>query len=175
LVKRELEAAEKAAEEVGGRLPVKDSFSYMVGWVDSDVAISRNKKGERLLEMPTSHLWQLAETHALFGWSYVTVLRVGLTLEGPKPRFHTRTSLGELDRAIKKSAENGWLKMLGVEAKSWDGLKWWVADHWGEVLGAVNERLKEGVEIGSGFDLAGALEELKGLKSRLDDKIARGL
>jgi hypothetical protein len=174
LAKRELEAAEKAAEEVGGRLPVKDSLLYMAGWDTSDVAISRNKKGEGVLVMDTSHLWQLAETYALFGWSYVTVHGVSLTLEGPKPRFHTRTSLGELDRAIKKSAEDGWLKMLGVEAESWDGLKWWVADHWGEVLGAVNERLKEGVEIGSGFDLAGALEELKGLKSRLDDdKIAR--
>jgi hypothetical protein len=58
----ELEAEVKAAVEVKGRLPVEDRFSYMVGWVNSDVAISG-----RLLEMPTSHLWQLAETHALFG------------------------------------------------------------------------------------------------------------
>jgi hypothetical protein len=55
----------------------------MVGWVDSDVAIIRNKKGERVLQMSTSHLWQLAETHALFGWSVVG-LRMTLTLEGPK-------------------------------------------------------------------------------------------
>jgi hypothetical protein len=63
--------------------------------------------------------------------------------------------------------------MLDVEAGSWEGLKRWVAGHWGEVIDAVKRRL-EGVETGSGFDLAGALEELKGLKSRLDDdKIAR--
>lgn len=84
----ELEAAVKAAEEVGGRLPVKDRLPYMVGWVRSDVAITRNKKGERVLQMSTSHLWQLAETKALFGWSYVAVFGVGLTLEGPKPQFH---------------------------------------------------------------------------------------
>jgi tetratricopeptide (TPR) repeat protein len=83
LVKQELEAAEKAAGEVGGRLPVEDLFSYMVGWVASDVAISRKKEGKRALRMTTSHLWQLAETHALFGWSVVG-LRMTLTLEGPK-------------------------------------------------------------------------------------------
>ncbi|MFZ8807193.1 MAG: hypothetical protein ACO2PN_03695, partial [Pyrobaculum sp.] len=55
--KQELEAAVKAAEEVGGRLPVEDRFSYMVGWVRSDVAITRNKKGKRMLRMTTSHLW----------------------------------------------------------------------------------------------------------------------
>jgi len=33
--------------------------------------------------MSTSHLWQFAETHALFGWSVVG-LRMSLTLEGPK-------------------------------------------------------------------------------------------
>jgi hypothetical protein len=174
LVKRELEAAEKAAGEVGGRLPVEDRFSYMAGWDASDVAIIRNKKGKRVLEMATSHLWQLAETHALFDWSRVRGLRMTLTLEGPKLVVDVEAPLENLDEAIKRSAEGGWLKMLGIETESWDGLKRWVSDHWGEVLGAVNERLKEGVEIGSGFDLAGALEELKGLKSRLDnDKIAR--
>ncbi len=66
--RQELEAGMKAAEEVKERLPVEDRFSYMLGWVDSDVAITRNKKGERVLLMTTSHLWQLAETHALFGW-----------------------------------------------------------------------------------------------------------
>jgi hypothetical protein len=95
--KQELEAGMKAAEVVGERLPVEDLFPYMVGWVNSDVAIS-----EGLLEMSTSHLWQLAETHALFNWSYVAVLGVGLSLEGAKPQFRARTSLGELDRAIKK-------------------------------------------------------------------------
>jgi hypothetical protein len=75
----------------------------------------------------------------------------------------------------------GWLWMLVTKAgledlmyvKSWDDLKRWVAEHWDEVIGAVKRRL-EGVEVGSGFDLTRALEELEGLKSRLDDdKIAR--
>jgi len=170
---QELEVGVEAAEEVGGRLLVEDRFSYMGGWVNSDVAITRNKKGERVLQMSTSHQWQLAETHALFDWSYVTVYNVNLTLEGPKLQFRARTSLDKLNEAIKWSADGGWLKMLGVEAESWDGLKRWVADHWDEVINAVKKRL-EGVKAGSGFDLAGALEELKGLKSRLDDdKIAR--
>jgi hypothetical protein len=57
--------------------------------------------------------------------------------------------------------------------KSWDDLKRWVAGHWGEVIDAVKKQLKS-VEVGSGFDLTRALEELEGLKSRLaDDKIAR--
>jgi len=172
----ELEAAVKAAEEVGGRLPVKDRLPYMGGWVNSDVAIS-----EGLLRMGTTHLWQLAETHALFGWSNIAVSRVSLTLEGPKPQFDVYTSLDKLDEAIRISAEGGWLKMLGTKAgledlmyvKSWDGLKRWVADHWDEVIDAVKRRLKD-VKVGSGFDLAGALEELKRLKNRLDDdKVAR--
>ncbi len=171
--KPELEAAMKAAEEVGERLPVEDRFPYMGGWVNSDVAIVRNKKGGGMLRMTTSHLWQLAETHALFGWSDIAVLRVSLTLEGPKPLFDVYTSLDMLDEAIRRSAESGWLKMQGVEAESWDWLKRWVAGHWDEVIGAVKRRL-ESVEVGSGFDLARALEELERLKSRLDDdKIAR--
>ena len=63
---------------------MEDRFPYMLGWVDSDVAIVRNRKGERVLRMSTSHLWQLAETHALFDWSKVVDLRMNLTLEGPK-------------------------------------------------------------------------------------------
>jgi len=133
LFRLELEVAVKAAEEVGGRLPVEDLFPYMLGWVASDVAINR-KKSAKMLEMGTSHLRQLAETHALFGWSYVTVSGVGLTLEGPKPQFDAYTSLGELDKAIRRSARDGWLKRLGVEAGSWDGLKRWVSDHWDEVI-----------------------------------------
>ncbi len=165
---QEREAAERAAEEVGGRQPVEDRFSYMVGWVNSDVAISGG-----LLQMTTSHLWQLAETHALFDWSYVTVFRVNLTLEGPKPQFNVYTTFDKLDEAIRKSTDDGWLKMLGIKAESWEGLKRWVSDHWDEVIDAVKRRL-EGVEVGPGFDLAGALVELEGLKSRLDDdKIAR--
>ncbi len=170
--KQELKAGVKAAEEVGGRLPVEDRFSYMLGWVASDMAIHR-KGDARLLQMSTSYLWQLAETHALFDWSYVAVHGVGLTLEGPKPRFYAQTSLKNLDGAIRRSAEGGWLKMLGVETESWDGLKQWVAEHWDEVINMVKRRL-EGVKASSSFDLAGALVELEGLKSRLDDdKIAR--
>ncbi len=175
-----LEAAVKAAEEVGGRLPVEDLLLYMLGWVDSDVAITR-RGNKRVLEMTTSHLWQLVETHALFGWSRVAGLRMNLTLEGPKLAVTVEAPLENLDEAIRRSAESGWLKMLGVKAgledlmhvKSWDGLKRWVADHWGEVMGAVKRRL-DGVKVGSGFDLTRALEELERLKSRLDDdKIAR--
>ncbi len=170
--KQELEAAIKAAEEVGGRLPVEDRFPYMAGWVTSDVAITR-RGNKRVLAMSTSHLWQLAETHPLFGWSDVTVPRVGLTLEGPKLQLLVKTRLDKLDEAIRRSAEGGWLKMLGVEAESWDGLKRWVVERWSEVIDAVERRLKD-VEAGSGFDLAGALEELKSLKSKLDDdKTAR--
>ncbi|MCC6067194.1 MAG: PaRep2b protein [Pyrobaculum sp.] len=170
--KQELEAAIKAAEEVGMRLPVEDSLPYMLGWVDSDVAISR-RGNERGLQMTTSHLWQLAETKVLFGWSYFTVLGVGLTLEGPKPQFYAYAPLDSLDEAIRRSAESGWLKMLGIKAESWDGLKQWVAGHWDEVIDAVKRWLKD-VKVGSGFDLGNALEELEGLRSKLaDDKTAR--
>jgi hypothetical protein len=160
--RRELEMVEKAAEELRGRLPVEDPFPYMAGWPASDVAISR-KGNERALEMPTSHLWQLAETHALFGWSRVAVSGVGLTLEGPKPQFHAYTSLDKLDEAVRRSAEGGWLKRLGIEAKSWDELKRQVAERWDGVVEAAVRRL--------GGD---AREELEALKGRLnDDKIAR--
>jgi len=94
--------------------------------------------------MGTSHLWQLAETHALFGWSVVG-LSMSLTLEGPKLQVVVKASLDELDEAIGRSVQGGWLKMLSVRAgledlmhvKSWDGLKRWVSDHWGEVIDAV--------------------------------------
>jgi hypothetical protein len=171
----ELEAAVKAAEVVRERLPVKDRLPYMGGWVDSDVAISEGR-----LEMGTSHLWQLAETHALFGWSIVG-LRMSLTLEGPKLMVLAEAPLENLDEAVRTSTRDGWLRMLGTKAgledlmhvKSWDGLKRWVADHWNEVINAVKRQL-EGVKAGSGFDLAGALGELKRLKNRLDDdKVAR--
>ncbi|MFZ8807708.1 MAG: hypothetical protein ACO2PN_06345, partial [Pyrobaculum sp.] len=140
-----LEAGVKVAEVVGGRLSVEDRFPYMVGWVASDVAIVRNKKGGGMLRMTTSHLWQLAETHALFGWSDIAVFHVGLTLEGPKPQFDTYTSLGELNETIRRSAEDGWLKMLGIKAESWDDLKRWVAEHWGVAVEAAVKRLGEGV------------------------------
>jgi hypothetical protein len=116
-----------------------------------------------MLEMSTSHLWQLAETHALFGWSDITVTHVNLTLEGPKPQFHAQTSLDKLDEAIKKSAEGGWLKMLGIKAESWDGLKQWVAENWNVVVDTAVKRLGEEVR-----------GELEALRDRLnDDKIAR--
>jgi hypothetical protein len=81
--------------------------------------------------MTTSHLWQLAEIHALFDWSTVAVLGVNLTLEGPKLAVDVETPLKKLDDAIRISAERGWLKMLGVKegledlmhVKSWDDLK----------------------------------------------------
>ena len=156
--KPEREMAVRAAEEVKGRLPVEDLFPYMSGWVNSDVAISEGR-----LEMSTSHLWQLAETHALFDWSDVAVRGVGLTLEGPKPQFHAHTSLEKLDEAIKKSAEGGWLRMLGINAGSWDGLRRWVAENWGGVVEAAEKRLGEKVR-----------GELEALRDRLnDDKVAR--
>ncbi len=162
LFNQELEMVWKAAEELRGRLPVEDPFAYMAGWPASDVAISR-KGNERVLQMGTSHLWQLAETHALFGWSDVAVSGVSLTLEGPKPQFHARTSLEKLDEAIRWSAEGGWLKRLGVEAGNWDGLKQWVAERWSGVVEAAVRRL--------GGD---ALKELEALKDKLnDDKVAR--
>ena len=119
-------------------------------WADSDVAISRNKKGERVLQMSTSHLWQLAETRALFGWSVVG-LRMTLTLEGPKLQVIVEAPLEKLDEAIKKSAEGGWLHMLGTKAgledlvyvKSWEGLKQWVAKNWDVVVDAAVRRLRE--------------------------------
>ncbi len=154
----ELEAGMKAAEEVKGRLPVEDLFSYMVGWVNSDVAISKGR-----LQMTTSHLWQLAETHALFGWPDIAVFRVSLTLEGPKSQFQARTSLEKLDDAIKKSAEGGWLKVLGIKAESWDGLKSWVVKNWGVVVDAAVRRL--------GGEIRGELEALKDKLN--DDKVAR--
>jgi hypothetical protein len=160
--KQGLEVAVKAAEEVKARLPVKDRLPYMLSWVDSDVAISR-MGNEMVLQMGTTHLWQLAETHALFGWSYVTVLGVGLTLEGPKPQFQARTSLEKLDEAIRKSAESGWLHMLGIKAESWEGLKQRVVENWSIVVDAAARRLGKGVR-----------SELETLKDMLnDDKIAR--
>ncbi len=158
LFKQELEAAEKAAVEVGKRLPVEDRFPYMVGWVNSDVAISGG-----LLEMTTSHLWQLAETHALFDWSDIAVFRVNLTLEGPKLQFRARAPLKNLNDVIKRSAVGGWLKMLGIKAESWEDLKQRVAENWDVVVDAAVKRLGEGVR-----------SELKALRDKLnDDKVAR--
>ncbi len=156
--KQDLEMGVKAAEVVRERLPVEDRLPYMVGWVDSDVAISEGR-----LEMSTSHLWQLAETHALFDWPYITVPGVDLTLEGPKPQFYARTSLDELDEVIRRSAEVEWLKMLGIKAKSWENLKQRVVENWSGVVDAAVKRLGEGVR--------GELEALREMLN--DDKVAR--
>jgi hypothetical protein len=164
--KPELEAAEKAAKAVKERLLVKDRLPYMVGWANSDVGISEGR-----LAMGTTHLWQLAETHALFDWPYVTVLGVNLTLEGPKLRFDAYTPLENLDKAVRESAESGWLHMLGTKkgledlmhVKSWEGLKQWVAKNWDIVVDAAVKRLGKGVR-----------GKLEALRDRLnDDKIAR--
>jgi hypothetical protein len=149
--KHELEAGMKAAEVVGERLPVEDRFSYMGGWVRSDVAITRNKMGKRMLRMTTSHLWQMAETHALLDWSRVVGLRMTLILEEPKLQVIVEATLDRLDEAIMRSVEGGWLRMLsdkeGLEdfmyVKSWDGLKRWVADHWDDVVDAAVSRLRK--------------------------------
>jgi len=168
---QKLDVAEKAAEEVGGRLPVEDRLPYMLGWVNSDVAITRNKKGERVLQMSTSHLWQLAETHALFDWSKVVGLRMSLTLEGPKLAVTVEAPLEKLDAANRESTEGGWLHMLETRAKlkglkhvkSWDDLKRWVAGRWGGVVEAAARRLGEEVR-----------GELEALRDKLKkDKVAR--
>jgi hypothetical protein len=78
---------------------------------------------------------------------------VGLTLEGLKPQFRARASLGKLDEVIRRSVEGGWLRMLGnmegledlMHVKSWEGLKRWVADHWDIVVETAVSRLGEGV------------------------------
>ncbi len=161
--KQELDTVEKAVEEVRTRLPVEDRLPYMLGWVNSDVTIIAKKRNRRALRMSTSHLWQLVETKVLFDWSYINALHVGLTLEGPKPQFNTHTSLEKLDDTIRRSAESGWLKMLGIEAKSWDDLKRWVAKNWDIVADVAARGLGEGVK-----------SELEALRNKLnDDKVAR--
>ncbi len=158
LFKQELEVAMKAAERVRERLPVEDRFPYMLSWVNSDVAINEGR-----LVMSTSHLWQLAETHALFDWSDIEVRGMSLTLEGPKPQIQTRTSLEKLNEAIRISAEIGWLKILDIKAESWDDLKRWVVENWDGVVDAAVRRLGEGVR-----------SELEALRDKLnDDKVAR--
>jgi hypothetical protein len=90
---------------------------------------------------------------------------------GPKPQFYAYAPLDSLDEAIRRSAEGGWLKMLGTKAgledlmhvKSWDGLKQWVADHWGIVVDAAVKRLGE--------EVRGELEALRDMLN--DDKVAR--
>ncbi len=112
---QELEAGMKAAEEVKERLPVEGRFSYMVGWVDSDVAISKG-----LLQMVTSHLWQLAETHALFGWSVVG-LRMTLTLEGPKLQVVVEAPSTSSTRRSEEAQRAGGLRCLALRQRAGRG------------------------------------------------------
>jgi hypothetical protein len=162
LFRQELEVMKKAAEELKERWHVEDLFPYMLSWLASDVAI-RKAEGKKKLKMTTSHLWQVAETKVLFGWFGKVGLRVGLTLEGPKLQVIVEAPLENLDKAIKRSAEDGWLKTLGIKAESWDGLKEWVVENWSGVVEAAVKRLGEGVR-----------GELEALRNKLnDDKIAR--
>jgi hypothetical protein len=64
---------------------------------------------------------------------------------------------------MRRSAEGGWLKILGVEAESWENLKQRVVENWDVVVVAAVRWLGEGVR-----------SELEALRDRLnDDKIAR--
>jgi hypothetical protein len=140
----------------------------MSGWLVSDVSIRRKE-----LIMATSSFWQAAVTKALFGWSDSVGLGLSLTLESPKLVLWFHASADVLNEAVRRDAEKGWLKLLGIEARSWRELKHKVAEHWGVVVEAVKKRL-ESVEVTSGFDSTRALKELEGLKSKLDDdKVAR--
>jgi hypothetical protein len=166
--REELGAVERVATTLKERWRVESPLPYMSGWLASDVSIRRKQ-----LIMSTSSLLQAAVTKALFGWSDAVRLGLSLTLEGPKLVLRFHTSADVLDEAVRRDAEEGWLKLLGIEARSWRGLKHKVAEHWGVVVEAVKKRL-ESVEVSSGFDLTRALEELEGLKSKLDDdKVAR--
>jgi len=166
--REELGAVERVATTLKGRWRVESPLPHMSGWLASDVSIGRKE-----LIMATSSFWQAAVTKALFGWSDAVRLGLSLTLEGPKLVLWFHTSADVLDEAVRRDAEEGWLKSLGIEARSWRELKHKVAEHWGVVVEAVKKRL-ESVEVSSGFDLTRALEELKGLKSKLDDdKMAR--
>jgi hypothetical protein len=152
----------KAAEELRERWPIEDPLPYMLGWNASDVSIHRAKNA-KMLQMRSSHFWQVAETKVLFGWSDAVGLRVGLTLEGPKLQLLVHAPLGNLDGAVRRSAEDGWLKRLGVEAGSWDDLKQRVAERWQVVVDVAVRHLGEE-----------ARSELEELRDKLnDDKIAR--
>jgi len=166
--REELGAVGRVATTLKGRWRVESPLPHMSGWLASDVSIRRKE-----LIMATSSFWQAAVTKALFGWSDAVRLGLSLTLEGPKLVLWFHTSADVLDEAVRRDAEEGWLKLLGIEARSWRELKHKVAEHWDMVVEAVKKRL-ESVEVSSGFDLTRALEELEGLKSKLDDdKVAR--
>jgi Arc/MetJ family transcription regulator len=88
---------------------------------------------------------------------------MSLTLEGPKLQVMVEAPLDRLDEAIRRSAGGGWLKMLGVEAESWENLKQRIVENWDVVVDAAVRRLSEGVR-----------GELEALRNKLNnDKIAR--
>jgi hypothetical protein len=166
--REELGAVERVATTLKRRWRSESPLPHMSGWLASDVSMSRGKPS-----MSTPSLLQAAVTKALFGWSDSVGLELNLTLEGPKLAFLFRTSADVLDKAVRRDAEEGWLKSLGIEARSWRELKHKVAEHWGVVVETLKKRL-ESVEVSSGLYLTRALEELEGLKSILDDdKVAR--
>ncbi|MFP3292281.1 MAG: PaRep2b protein, partial [Thermoproteus sp.] len=159
---QELGMVWEAAEELRERWPIEDPLPYMLGWSASDVSIHRAKNA-KILQMGSSYFWQVAETKVLFGWSDAVGLRVGLTLEGPRLIFLVHAPLDKLDEAVRRSAEGGWLKRLGVKAKIWDELKRWAIENWRDVVEAAVRHL--------GGDVR---EELEELGKRLDDdKVAR--
>jgi hypothetical protein len=122
--REELGAVERVATTLKGRWRVESPLPYMSGWLASDVSIRRKQ-----LIMSTSSLLQAAVTKALFGWSDAVRLGLSLTLEGPKLVLWFHTSADVLDETVRRDAEEGWLKLLGIEARSWRELKHKVAEH----------------------------------------------
>jgi len=109
LFNQELGIVWKAAEELKERWPVEDPFPYMSGWNASDVSIGGGR-GARVLQMVSSYFWQVAETKVLFDWPDVVGLRINLTLEGPRLQLLVHAPLDNLDGAVRRSAEGGWLR-----------------------------------------------------------------
>jgi len=158
----ELKIVEETAGRLRDRWPIEDPLPYMLGWSASDVSI-HGERGARELYMTSSHLWQIAETKVLFGWSDAVRLHMNLTLEGPRLQLLVHAPLGNLDGAVGRSAEGGWLSKLGVEAKSCDELKRWAVESWRDVVEAAVRHLGGDVQ-----------EELNALRDKLnDDKVAR--
>ncbi len=123
--REELGAVERVATTLKGRWRVESPLPYMSGWLASDVSIRRKQ-----LIMATSSLLQAAVTKALFDWSDAVRLGLSLTLEGPKLVLWFHTSADVLDEAVRRNAEEGWLKLLSIKARSWRELKHKVAEHW---------------------------------------------
>gem|GEM_PF-364777 len=122
---------------IGGLLPLAASLSLQAALLTADLsALLHLRKSSGGLGSPKSEL----QLHV-----------------------RARTSLEKLDEAVRRSAEGGWLKRLGVKAKSWDELKRWAIENWRDVVEATVRHL--------GGDVR---EELEELGKRLDDdKVAR--